>query len=507
MTARHGESQVQLDLTLLLPSVSDDADPCIDRLRSTLDVREGVVRVHVEREHGRAHLCVHFDPDRLSVARIEGLAQAAGLGLQQRYAHLDLNVRGLTNERRARQVSDRLQSTKGVLHARASASGARVHVELEPGAERARVLSALERMGVTLGEEVHGTDSAHDGEEAHEHNHGGIFGGKTELVFSLLGGGLTLGGWLVETTMPELTPWVAQGTLWAAYFFGGFYAVREAFEAMRVRRLEIDFLMLVAAVGAGALGEWTEGALLLFLFSLGHALEGYAMARARHAIEALAELAPKTATVLRGEGEQEEVPVEHLVVGDRVLVRPNSRVPADGVVVEGESAVNQAPITGESIPVDKRPVEDIEAVRSPSTVPPESVVFAGTINGTAALEVIVTKTASDSTLARVVTMVRQAQTQRSPTQRFTDRFERIFVPSVLALVVACLFAWVLIDEPFSASFYRAMAVLVAASPCALAIATPSAVLSGVARAARGGPRAVRSHRAGWRSWSPCRSRT
>lgn len=343
-------------------------------------------------------------------------------------------------------------------------------------------------------EHAHAENQAHDhshdgdhGDGADGHDHGGIFGAKTELIFSAIGGALTLSGWLIETTLPELTPWLARGVLWAAYFFGGYYAVREVSEALRTKRLEIDFLMLVAAAGAGALGEWAEGALLLFLFSLGHALEGYAMGRARRAIEALAELAPKTATVLRKDGTEQDVPVEELALGDRLLVRPNSRMPADGFVVEGNSAVNQAPITGESIPVDKSPVDDPEsAKRDPSQVPSESVVFAGTINGTASLEVIVTKAAADSTLARVVTMVRQAQTQQSPTQRFTDRFERIFVPSVLALVVLCLFAWVIIDEPFAASFYRAMAVLVAASPCALAIATPSAVLSGVARAARGG---------------------
>ena len=211
------------------------------------------------------------------------------------------------------------------------------------------------------------------------------------------------------------------------------------------------------------------------------------MGRARRAIEALSDLAPKTATVLKDGGGEEEVPVEELAIGDRVLVRPNSRIPADGFVVDGTSAVNQAPITGESIPVDKSPVDDVDAaLDDPSRVGDASRVFAGTINGASALEAVVTKAASDSTLARVVTMVREAQTQQSPTQQFTDRFERVFVPSVLVLVVLCLFAWVVIDEPFSASFYRAMAVLVAASPCALAIATPSAVLSGVARAARGG---------------------
>ena len=488
---RNRAATIRLDLGLLLPTVTADADPCLERLEATLEGREGVERVHITRGEKTAELCVHFDPDRLSIAQVESLARAAGLELEERYEHLDLEVDGLTNERRARLVTERLTAEAGVLYAAASASAARIHVELDAPSGRQRVLSALEKLGVSVRhahDRGHGDEDEHretDGEHAHEH--GGVFGAKTELVFSLLAGALTLAGWLVETSLSDGSPWLARGVLWAAYFFGGYYAVREVFEALRTKRLEIDFLMLVAAAGAGILGEWAEGALLLFLFSLGHALEGYAMGRARRAIEALAELAPKTATVLNDDGSEEDVPVERLRIGTRVLVRPNTRIPADGFIVEGESAVDQAPITGESIPVDKRPVENTAAARQdPSSVPAESVVFAGTINGASALEFVVTKTARDSTLARVVTMVREAQTQRSPTQRFTDRFERIFVPSVLVLVVLCLFAWVVIDEPFSASFYRAMALLVAASPCALAIATPSAVLSGVARAARGG---------------------
>ncbi|WP_150121264.1 heavy metal translocating P-type ATPase, partial [Sulfitobacter sp. HI0076] len=170
-----------------------------------------------------------------------------------------------------------------------------------------------------------------------------------------------------------------------------------------------------------------------------------------------------------------------------VLVKPNERLAADGFVIKGESSVNQAPITGESVPVDKSPVGDANvAAEKPDLVDAGNRVFAGTINGGGALEIQVTRTSADSTLARVVKMVNEAETNQSPTQRLTDRFERIFVPAVLVLAIALLFAGFVIDEPFSDTFYRAMAVLVAASPCALAIATPSAVLSGVARAARGG---------------------
>jgi len=224
----------------------------------------------------------------------------------------------------------------------------------------------------------------------------------------------------------------------------------------------------------------------LFLFSLGHALEHYAMNKARKSIAALADLAPKTA-LLKKDGRTEEVGIEQLSIGDIIVVKPNSKISADGVVVNGKSSVNQAPITGESVPVDKLPVEDTgRDYSADDDIKDENRVFAGTINGNNTLEIKVIKEAKDSTLSRLVKLVNEAQTQKSPTQLLTDKFEKYFVPSVLILVGILLFAFLVIDEPFSASFYRAMAVLVAASPCALAISTPSAVLSGVARAARGG---------------------
>ena len=324
----------------------------------------------------------------------------------------------------------------------------------------------------------------HDHAQEQGHKHGGIFGEKTEIAFSLICGGLLLAGYLIGkfTAAPDS---VSLAFYIAAYFFGGYFAAREAIEKLRNRTFEIDFLMLVAAAGAATLGEWAEGALLLFLFSLGHALEHYAMGRARRAIEALAELAPDFALVRR-DGVSSEIPVDELKRGDTVIVKPDERIPADGFVTKGESSVNQAPITGESIPVDKRPVENPDSAESDENISPEHRLFAGSINQSGALEMRVTKLSGETTLARVVEMVSAAETQRSPTQQFTDKFEKIFVPSVLALVVLLLFAPFVIDESFAESFYRAMAVLVAASPCALAISTPSAVLSGVARAARGG---------------------
>ncbi|MTB52593.1 heavy metal translocating P-type ATPase [Lewinella sp. W8] len=316
--------------------------------------------------------------------------------------------------------------------------------------------------------------------EAHDHSSDNS---KVELAVAI-GSGLFWGAGLLVGLMGWGGNLLPTGLFATAIVLGGFFTVGEAFEALRHGRFEIDFLMLVAAAGAAALGNWSEGALLLFLFSLAHALEHHALQRARKSIDALSEIAPETAFIRQG-GELVEVPADSLKPGDRVYVKPNSRIPADAVVREGESAVNQASITGESIPVEKYPLDGTLSEEF-SRIPPAHQVFSGTINGSGALEIEVARLPEDSTLSRLIQLVREAEEQQSPTQRFADRFERVFVPVVLVFVVLLLFAFLVIDEPFSSSFYRAMAVLVAASPCALAISTPSAVLAGIARAARGG---------------------
>ncbi|MGB5145530.1 MAG: heavy metal translocating P-type ATPase, partial [Porticoccaceae bacterium] len=393
--------------------------------------------------------------------------------------HLVWDVEGITHQRRARTVTEQLLALTGVLEAEISVGGVvRLEFDRKQTSENG-IRAALAEAGVDRKSETH----RHEADD--DHRHGGIFGANSELIFSLICGGLLVTGFAIEKLTP-LPGWLPLACYLCAYFFGGFYTVGEALQNLKLKRFEIDTLMLVAAAGAAALGAWAEGALLLFLFSLGHSLEHYAMGRAKRAIEALAELAPATAKVRRGDTIM-DVAVETLALGDIVIVLPNERLPADGFVVSGESSVDQAPVTGESVPVDKRPVSDrTEAAARPDLLDAAHRVFAGTINGSGAIEIVVTKRSSESALARIVKMVSEAETRKSPTQRFTDRFERIFVPAVLALAVLLLFAWVVVDEPFRDSFYRAMAVLVAASPCALAIATPSAVLSGIARAARSG---------------------
>lgn len=492
-------SKLRLDLPLLLPEGADACRRCVTSLVSGLEGRTGVERVHVEQGGGdtAAALCIHYDPDALSLAKIEAVARQSGAEIGQRYGHATFRLADVTHARAATRIADRLRGLQGVIAAEVSPAGfATVEFDKEK-VDEPRVRQELVRAGARLVAPVeasskaahaHAPGEAHDhkaGRAAtgeHGHRHGGLFGERSELVFAVLSGLSLAVGWFLQGRAPGA---VSVALYVAAYGFGGYFTLREALGNLRNKRFEIDTLMLVAAAGAAALGEWAEGALLLFLFSLGHALEHYAMGRARRAIEALAELAPEIARVRRGE-EVVEVGVEDLTIDDVVLVRPNERMPADGVVIEGESSVNQAPVTGESVPVDKQPIGLDFAKADFSKIDQRHRVYAGTINGAGALEVRVARLAAQSTLARVVQMVAEAEAQRSPTQRFTDRFERVFVPSILVLVGALMFAWLVIDEPFADSFYRAMAVLVAASPCALAISVPSAVLSGVARAGRGG---------------------
>ena len=256
-----------------------------------------------------------------------------------------------------------------------------------------------------------------------------------------------------------------------AYMAGSYDVAREAIPGLFRGKFNTDLLMLMAAAGAAAIGQWPEGAFLLFLFALGHAGEHYALDRARHAVGALGQLMPRTAHLKRGE-RVEEVPVEKLAVNDVVVVRPGDRVPVDGLIVTGESTIDQSAVTGESVPVARKPQDE---------------VFAGTINQENALDVRVTKLARDNTLARIMQLVAEAQEQQSPTQQLTEKFTRWFVPTVLllTLLMIVLPPW-FFDWAWRDSFYRGMVLLVAASPCALAIGTPAAVLAGIAQAARHG---------------------
>lgn len=296
-----------------------------------------------------------------------------------------------------------------------------------------------------------------------------------ELALAIIALIALLVGWLGGAVTGALPRWAVFVAAIISFAAGGYTGVRETLIGLRHGKFDIDFLMTAAAFGAAAIGEWEEGALLLFLFSLSGALETFAMDRTRHAIEALTDLRPDTAHVLRGEGENAamvEVAVDDILLGDRVFVRPGERLPVDGTVVKGSSTVDQSPITGESVPVQK-------TLNDP--------VFAGTINGGGALTVEVTKLASESTLAKIIKLVAEAQEDATPTQRFIDRFSQPYTLAVIAgTALTFLVGWLFVTEPFNNSLYRAMTLLVVASPCALVISTPASVLSAIAAAARGG---------------------
>lgn len=486
----------EIDIPILLPDVPDEKDRCVSRIVQMLEDREGIERVHVKEKtaDGESKLCIHYQPEFITLNRVQEIAKNSGAQLTNQFVHLVYEVDGVRHQRHARTLTTRLSDVTGIIDALVAASGT-LRVEFDSTqTDEETIKKAIRKEGLEIIESLEKQgksdrssskeESEHE-EEGHEHAHGGIFGTNTELFFSIICGSL-LGIGFGLNFIDSSPGWIPLACYIGAYFFGGYYTAKEAIEAVSKGHFEIDFLMLVAAIGAAALGEWAEGALLLFLFSMGHALEHYAMNKARKSIAALTDLAPKVAIVRRGD-RQEEVLVEELQLGDIIIIKPNSKISADGVVVKGSSSVNQAPITGESVPVDKRPVEDLsKEYGDENKIPTEHRVFSGTINGSSVLEVKVIKEAKDSTLSRLVKLVKEAETQKSPTQQFTDKFERYFVPFVLILVVLLLFAFLLVDETFGDSFYRAMAVLVAASPCALAISTPSAVLSGVGRAARGG---------------------
>lgn len=451
---------VRTDLAEVLPEVSEPNDPCAGRLTRDLCERAGVVGAHViaSGPTGRLRLCVHFNPDAVPEAALRGILETAAARIRGRYGHIIVPIRLIAAEDASKRIERELNEIEGVLGASANLAAQRVRVEFD------RSLTDAERVRLAIGRlklEVSGKRRATSFSVRNR-----------ELLRSLLAGLVLLFAWTGERWVgltPPLT-WVLYGT---TYVLGGFGLLWQTVRGILRGHFafDIDLLMLLAAVGAAAIGEFAEGALLLFLFALANALEHYALGRARNAIAALAELAPAYARVLTGRRE-DLIPIEDVRPGTRVLVRPGERIPVDGQIAVGRSAVNQAPITGESVPVDKEAGDD---------------VFAGTVNGEGAIEVTTTRATGDRTLDRIITLVAEAQTQKAPTQNLTDRFERIFVPLVLVADVV-----VIVVPPFAGwwtwdqSIYTGMAMLTGASPCALALGTPAAVLAGIAQAARRG---------------------
>ncbi|RIX44646.1 MAG: heavy metal translocating P-type ATPase [Rhodocyclales bacterium GT-UBC] len=285
---------------------------------------------------------------------------------------------------------------------------------------------------------------------------------------------LAIGAEALDFFAPDSLPLkgVGMALAAAAIAFSGFSTYRKGMAALRRGQLNMNTLMGVAVTGAFVIGQWPEAAMVMALYAIAELIEARSVDRARNAIQGLLALAPESAEIRQGDGSWQETPAEKVTIGAWARVKPGGRIPLDGRVISGNSAVNQAPVTGESIPVDKAAGD---------------LIFAGTINETGMLEFEVTAAANNTTLARIIHAVEQAQSTRAPTQRFVDQFAEYYTPAVfvIALTIAILgpwfFGWTLIQ-----AIYKALVLLVIACPCALVIATPVTVVSGLAAAARRG---------------------
>lgn len=447
------QKTVEISLPLLLPGHPKEDEACQTRLLELVAGRRGISQAHIVQGENTPNLCLHYDSDLIGLNDVQSLARSSGSEICGRYRHLMISVPDMDCPDCPLVIDHSLSKLKGIISARSNYPARKVWVDFDTRHIHRRDIEQRLRM---LGYSAAQSDQAARWQE------------NRELIFTILCCLFLVMGWSARF-IPGIQHPIPVILFVLACIFGGFDITRHAWISLRERHFNTDLLMLLAALGAAAIGEWAEGALLLFLFSLGHVLEERAMDKAREALRGLADNAPQTA-LLRKEGVESEVRVEELRPGDLIIVRAFEKIAADGVVISGLSQLNQASVTGESMPVEKGPGDS---------------VYAGTINGDTALEVEVSKPASESMLSRIQTLVEEAQAQHSPTQRTVEKFERFFVPAVVILTLAVIVIPPLLGVPFRVSFMRAMTLLVAASPCALALGAPSAVLSAIARAARG----------------------
>jgi Cd2+/Zn2+-exporting ATPase len=309
-----------------------------------------------------------------------------------------------------------------------------------------------------------------------DHDHQGEW--RWQLAAALLCGGLGISAAVLNSESVHATG-AARACHLLAYLAGSWFAVEETLEKFREGKVDVHFLMLAVAAGAAAIGQWTEGVVLLFLFAFAGALEHFAMERTQREIRSLIKTAPKTATLLTTDGSELEVPVEQLRPGQLLRIRPGALFPVDADLNSGETAVDESTLTGEAVPVEKRPGD---------------ALLAGTLNLWGAVDVRVTRAAEESALQRIIRLIQEAQRQKAPSQRFTDRFGSNYTLGILGLTAGMFLFWWLAQDKAAfhsspgapSAFYLAMTLLVVASPCALVLSVPSAILAAIAAGARRG---------------------
>lgn len=457
-------------------SIADACVSCADRLVSAVESIPGVTQVTLS--SGTATLRVAFDAAQISAEEVKARTDGEASRLAAEFGHQTYQIQGMDCANCALSVEKTVSSVPGVLRASVNFAAARMHVEHQrPGGSDAAAVTALiekrvRDLGFGLSRSDDGADADSSGADQHSHDHGATR--KRDLVRVGVSGGLLAVGVLMEH-LPGLRGTVPTFVTTALYAvslaLGGWKFAVSGVRGLRQRIVGTNLLMAVAAIGAACLGEWSEAAAVVFLYAVGEALEGVAMDRTRRSLAALVEAAPSEALVQHpGTLKQETVSVSRLALGDVLVVKPGTKLAADGMIVSGESALTEAAITGESLPHDKKRGD---------------TVFAGSVNGNGSLLVRVTALPQDSTLARILHLVEDAQSKKAPAQALVERFGRVYTPIVL--VSALLIA---LAGPFIAPqinwVYRALTLLVVACPCALVIATPVAYVSGIARAARSG---------------------
>jgi Cd2+/Zn2+-exporting ATPase len=386
--------------------------------------------------------------------------QLAGPSAVPKAATHAFRIRGLDCPDCAAKLERQLRLQPGVEHAVLVFTTGMLH--FAPKTAQKSLMAAVARAGYQA------EPLNPEGAAASQSRVAAFWNSNRRALTTALSGLFLTAGWMAELA------W--QHTLLSRVFFvlgmlvGGFYVARAGLQSLQSRTLDMNFLMSLAAVGAVAIGEWHEGAMVVFLFSLGNTLQSYTMDRTRQSIRSLLELAPKQALVRRN-GQEVLVDIDELRVGETIVVRPGERIAMDGIITAGSSSVNQAPITGESMPVDKLPGDK---------------VFAGTINGNGGLEVKVDRLAADNTLARIMHLVEVAQAERAPAQALVDRFAAYYTPAVIALAVLLATVPPLLGADFVSWFKRALILLVVSCPCALVISTPVSIVSSIGNASRNG---------------------
>ena len=450
-----------------IPVTLEDGDEahCAELLLKTLTTHKGIGAV--EFDTAQSAIKLRYDPNIVSLEAVERVAERVGAQLGERYHRCELRMDGVSCRSCGVAIERRLRGRDDIIWASANAPSGSLSLEYVGTRDQ---LSEISKEVGESGIHVHQSEPQTPAKRPADEEEGWweehklmVMAGLTALFLINAWGLGALG----------LIPHNVQIAFYVlTYLAGGTFATRDAIQALREGSVEVDLLMVVAAIGAATIGGWVEGSILLFLFSLGNALEHFALGRTHRAIRSLMELSPEDALVVRG-GEERRIPVEELVVGDVVLVRPSERIPADAQVISGESSVDQSPITGESIPVGKRAGDN---------------VFAGTINGHGLLRLRVDRVAHESTLAKIIRIVEEARSQKSDTQRFTDRFEGAYAIGVMGISALTFTIPMLIfgTGEFHSWFYRAMTLLVVASPCSLVISTPASILSALANGARQG---------------------